>query len=272
MVRFILLAVALFILVLPLPAAELKPETVQAWDQYMKWADARVQREISDPGKFLLQDRLSPAEQTAVRRQLGSGEIVVRQMKDVVPKDAHSNVPDGEIHHWWGTILLRGVEMSQLMNFLQDYDHHAGKFTDVERSRLLSKDGDHYRIYFRFRRSKSFVTAVYNTEQECQYTSYGSNRVFSRSVATRIAEVADPGKATECEKKPGNDSGFLWRLVSWWRFEQKGKDVIVELESASLSRDIPAFIKFIPGLSGYIRSTPRESLESVLMSIRKYAQ
>jgi hypothetical protein len=266
------LTAVLTLLSLPLSAAELKPETAQAWDQYIKWADAKVQREISDSEKFLLQNRLSPAEQAAVRRQLESGGTVVREMKNVVPNNAHFHIPDGEIHHWWGTILLRGVEMSQLMTFLQDYDHHAGKFADVERSRLISKNGDHYQIYFRFRRSKAFVTAVYNTEQECQYTGYGSNRVFSRSIATRIAEVADPGKPTEREKKPGNDSGFLWKLVSWWRFEQNGKDVIVELESASLSRDIPMFVKVIPGLIGYVRSTPRESLESVLTSIRKYMQ
>ena len=84
----------------------------------------------------------------------------------------------------------------------------------------------------------------------------------------KIAELEDAGTPSEREKKPGNDSGFLWRLVSWWRFEQRGADVMIELESASLSRDIPAYIKFMPGISSYIRSTPRESLESVLTSIR----
>jgi len=91
-------------------------------------------------------------------------------------------------------------------------------------------------------------------------------------VATKIAEVEDPGTASERERKPCNDRGFLWRLVSWWRFEQRGNDVVVELESASLSRDIPTVVKFLPGVSRYIRSTPRESLESVLTSIRKHVK
>ena len=142
----------------------------------------------------------------------------------------------------------------------------------MERSRLLSAEGNRYRVYFRFRRSKSFVTAVYNTEQDCRYTSHGAGRASSQSVATRIAEIEDPGSESEREKTPGNDSGFLWRLVSWWRFEQRGKDVIVELESASLSRDIPSVVKLIPGVSGYIRSTPRESLESVLTSVRQHVK
>jgi hypothetical protein len=155
---------------------------------------------------------------------------------------------------------------------MQDYNHHAGKFADVERSRLLSAEGNRYRVYFRFRRSKSFVTVVYNTEQDCIYSSHGPARASSQSVATKIAELEDPGADSEREKPPGHDRGFLWRLVSWWRFEQKGNDVVVELESASLSRDIPSIIKLMPGVSSYIRSTPKESLESVLNSVRAHVK
>ena len=168
--------------------------------------------------------------------------------------------------------MLPNVKLSQLLQFLQDYNHHSGKFADVERSRLISVDGNRYRVYFRFRRSKSFVTAVYNTEQDCRYDFYGPERASSQSVATKIAEVDSPGTASEHEKTPGEDSGYLWRLVSWWRYEQKGNDVVVELESASLSRDIPLIVKMIPGVSSYIRSTPKESLESVLTTIRDHVK
>jgi hypothetical protein len=253
-----------------LSAAELKKETVQAWDKYLQWANAKVQKELSDSKIFLIQNTLPPKEKDSLQKQLQSGKIVVNPMamSKVVPSGTKFDVPDGEIHHYWGAILLRNVRFPQLMQFLQDYDHHAGKFADVERSKLLEKKGDDYKIYYRLRRSKSFVTAYFNTEQECRYTSYGSNRVSSQSAATKIAELDDPGKPSEKEKPSGNDRGFLWRLVSWWRFEQTGNDVIVELESASLSRDIPALIGMIPLVKSYINSTPRETLESVLAAIR----
>jgi hypothetical protein len=256
----------------PLPAAELTSSTIQSWNQYIQWADAKVRRELSEPNTFLIQNGLPPREHEAVRRQIESGAVFVSRLTGVIPKGAPFEIRDGEIHHWWGAILLRNVDLPQLLQFLQDYNHHAGKFADVERSRLLSVDGNRYRAYFRFRRSKSFVTAVYNTEQDCVYLMHGPGKASSHSVATKIAEVENPGTTSEREKPPGRDSGFLWRLVSWWRFEQKGKDVVVELESASLSRDIPAIIKLMPGVSSYIRSTPRESLESVLNSVRKYAK
>jgi hypothetical protein len=252
----------------PLPAAELQKETIEAWNRYLQWAQQKVTRELSDPNIFLIQNALPPKEKSEIWQSLNRGEIVARRMPSIVPQGISFDVPSGDIHHWWGAILLRNISLGQLLRFLQDYDHHAGKFSDVERSRLISKNGDHYKFFFRLRRSKAFVTAHYNTEQECLYTYYGSTRASSQSEAVKIAEVDDPGTSSEREKQPGNDRGFLWRLVSWWRFEQKGADVIVELESASLSRDIPAVIKFMPVISSYIRSTPRESLESVLTSIR----
>jgi hypothetical protein len=253
--------------------AVMTPATENAWNQYYGWADQKVSRELSDPQRFLIEDFLAPAEKAAIRKELEAGAIVVRRVTPsaVVPNGTHLEVPDGEIHHWWGAILIPKTTLADLIPFLQDYEHHAGKFADVEKSKLLSSDGNTFRFYFRLRRTKAFVTAQFNSEQECTYRQHSPARVSSRSVATRIAELENPGTTQEREKPPGNDRGFLWKLVSWWRFEQTASGVVVECESASLSRDIPTVVKFIPGVSSYIRSTPRESLESVLSSIRNYA-
>ena len=253
--------------------AVMTPATENAWNQYYMWASQKVSRELSDPQRFLIEDFLAPAEKDGILKELAAGGIVVRRVAPsaVVPNGTHLEVPDGEIHHWWGAILIPKTTLSDLIPFLQDYEHHAGKFADVEKSKLLSSDGNTFRFYFRLRRSKAFVTAQFNSEQECTYRRHSPARVSSRSVATKIAELENPGTPQEREKQPGNDRGFLWKLVSWWRFEQTAAGVVVECESASLSRDIPAVVKFIPGVSSYIRSTPRESLESVLSSIRNHA-
>jgi len=253
-------------------ATKLQTATVQAWDRYVGWVDERVQRELSDTRAFLVEDFFPPQEKDAVKRQLEAGEVAVKRMSAPMPQGEKFVVRDGEIHHWWGAVLVPGVQLPALLRFLQDYDHHAGKFEDVERSRLITRDGNFYRFFFRLKRSKAFVTAIFNTEQECLYTVHSATRESSRSAATRIAEVDDPGKPSEREKPPGDDRGLMWRLVSWWRFEQTTRGVVVEVESASLSRDIPTIIKLIPGVSAYIRSTPKESLESILRTIRNYGQ
>ncbi|NWG12820.1 MAG: hypothetical protein HXY20_04705 [Acidobacteria bacterium] len=250
---------------------KLQPATIAAWDRYHAWAEERVRRQVSDPARFLARDHLSGNERKKVAERLRAGDIVVQRVsRGIVPPGQELAVPGGEIHHVWGIVMLPGVKMPELLRFLQDYDHHGGNFADVERSRLISRKNGHFRIFYRLSRSKAFFTACYNTEQEAEYRTVGPGRVFSWSNATRIAELENPGTPEERERPPGDDHGFLWRLVSWWRCQETEDGVIVECESASLSRDVPAMVSWIPGLGRYIRSTPVESLESVLSSIRNH--
>jgi hypothetical protein len=253
-------------------AVKLEPAAVKAWDQYLKWADQKVERELSDPKGFLIQNYLSPQDKATVQRQLGAGEAVVRRMQGVVPSGTKFSVPDAAIHHWWGSIIVPNITLEDLLKFLQDYDHHAGRFAEVVQSKLLSKQGEKYKFFFRLKRSKSFVTVHYNTEQECVYRLHDSNRASSRSIATKIAEIENAGTPDEQELAPGEDRGFLWRLVTWWRFQEIETGVIVECESASLSRSIPGIVNFIPGLRGYLESVPHESLQNTLIPIRKLAK
>lgn len=248
---------------------KLQPTTVQAWDRYYQWADQRVQQQVADPARFLIQDHLSDKERKEVRAKLEAGEVVLQRVTtDVIPRGEKFSVPHGEIHHVWGSILIPKIKLPDLLKFLQDYDHHAGRFADVERSRLISRQGDRFMIYYRLSRSKAFVSATYNTEQEAVYATISPKQVFSKSIASKIAELENPGAPQEKERPIGEDRGFLWRLVSWWRFEETENGVIVECESASLSRDVPAILAWIPLVGKYIRSTPLESLRSVLASIQ----
>lgn len=253
----------------PVTAATLASATVEAWNRYYRWADEKNAREVKNLDHFLIQDLLPAKEQAEVMRDLKAGLTVIRRATGVVPPNVDFKVPEGEIHHWWGTVLVPGVAMPQLMGFLQDYNHHAGKFADIQESRLVSRDRERFVIFYRLMRSKAFVTAYYNTVQEAVYHPIDARHVWSKSNATKIAELDYPGTSQEKERTPGDDRGFLWRLASWWRFEQTDDGVIIDIDSASLSRDVPAIVRFIPGLGGYIRSTPRESMESILLSIRR---
>jgi len=77
----------------------------------------------------------------------------------------------------------------------------------------------------------------------------------SRSVATRITEL------------DGRDRGFLWRLNSYWRYVQVGDDVRVNLESLSLSREVPAILR--PAAGMMISRIARESLTRTLDALRR---
>jgi len=111
------------------------------------------------------------------------------------------------------------------------------------------------------------VTVTYNTEHEVRYRRLTPTRAASRSVSTKIAEVENAGTPSEREKPIGNDRGFMWRLNSYWRYEQVPGGVIVELESLTLSRDIPFLIRLIAG--PIINNIARESMTRTLESMRE---
>jgi hypothetical protein len=117
----------------------------------------------------------------------------------------------------------------------------------------------------RIERDASIITATYNTEHTVQYRRIGPARAVSRSVATKIAEIADAGTPHEKEKPSGEDHGFLWRLNAYWRFEQTGNGVLIECESVSLSRSVPFMVR--PLVGPIANRIARESLERTLRSL-----
>lgn len=242
-----------------LRAATLRPETVSAWNRYVRLVEARIERELADGDRFLTSDFLPRAEAAEIERRLRVGEIVTQKLETLF------DVPGGMIHHWVGSVFVPAVEVDALVRWLQSYDDHHRYFDEVERSRLLWRDGDDYGVFLRLRRRK-IVTVHYDTEHRVRYRRHRDGRVSSASTATRIAELEDAGAGSERERPIGDDRGFLWRLSSYWRFQQTRGGVVVECESVSLSRSVPAPLRYLVG--GFLDSVPRESLEATLGPIR----
>jgi len=210
-------------------------------------------------------DFKSPEERERIRKQLKDGSVYAEKFETKDDSGKAIPVDDGMIHHWYGSIFIPSVTLATVRLWLQDYDRHADYFQEVERSKLLSREGENFRIFLRLVRKK-IVTVRYNTEHEVAYRQISSTRVSSRSVTTRISEVENAGGLQEKERTSANDSGFLWRLNSYWRFEESDGGVIVECESVSLSRSIPFGLGWL--VRPFVESVPRESLDSMLVSIR----
>lgn len=249
----------------PVQGAELRPSTLAAWETYVRLTEQRVAAELEDGQKFLTTDFLPGSEPLTTRSLLRNGQVSIRRMKTGDQTGKEIPVPDGMIHHWLGAIRVPGVSLESLLHWVQDYDRHERYFLEVEKSQLLSREGPEFRIFYRLRRKK-VITVYYNTLHTVVYRPQDSRRASSRSFTTRIAELEDPGTAAEKEKPVGTDRGFLWRLNSYWRFQEEDGGIFVECESVSLSRSIPFGLSWL--IKGYVESIPRESLENTLTSIR----
>lgn len=246
-------------------AFELQAATVQAFGNYVTKTEAENANSLK-AGNFLWVDSLDPEETRAAYQRLKRGEVEMRRVNP--GENSESNkVPGGMIHHWEGMVFIPGVKMDAVLKVLQNYDEHALYYApDVEKARIESHTGDHYRVYMRFRRRK-IVTVVLNTEQEVDYYRVSATRAHSRSSAVRIAQVENAGSAREKEKTPGNDDGFLWRMETWWRMEERDGGVYLQNEVVTLTRDIPTGLGWLIG--PFITSIPKESLEFTMRCTRK---
>ena len=247
-----------------LAAAELHTETIAAWTRYVDATEQRIAAELDGVGgAFLVQDFRDDA--ASARRAVLGGDILVDTMRTHDAGGDGIAVPRGAIHHWRGSIFIPDITLATVMDGVQTPLTQEGLQEDVLESRVLERDGDSMRVYLKLRRKK-FVTVYYGTEHVMDYARHGAEKASSRSVATRIAELVDVGSAGERKKPIGNDRGFLWRLNSYWRYYELEGGVIVECESISLSRSIPAVVRWM--ITPMINSAARESMARTLTSMR----
>jgi hypothetical protein len=246
--------------------AELTPKTVEAFDRYVQLTEARINGEVSQTGRFLYVDGLPPERRSQVLAALERGEIFMERLQTLDASGHKMEAPEAIIHHWLGAVFVPGAHLQQTLALVQDYNHHQDIYKpEVVRSRLLTHQGNDFAIYYRLRKKK-VITVTLNTNHDVHYFPVDSTRWYSRSYSTRIAEVADAGTPNEREKPVGHDEGFLWRINSYWKFEEKNGGVYVECESLSLTRDIPTGLGWL--IKPFVTSIPKESLEMTMGSTR----
>lgn len=260
---------ALALLVTAGPAAEaatLKPRTAEDFARYAAAVETRAAADLRPDGPFLAVRRQPVRDATRDLATLARGEVLVA--RGVPARDPASNeiaVDGGMINHWRGAVYVPDVTLNALLDNLKEPNPHRHKQPDVLRSVVLERRGDWQRVQLRLRRA-GIVTVVYDTEYDVQYQRISPTRAASRSVSTRIVEVEDAGTPLEKARPEGDDHGFMWRLNSYWRYEQVGTGVMVEVESLTLSRNVPLLLA--PIAKPIISHIARETLERTLASVR----
>ena len=251
-----------------LAAAELKPKTLKAFDRYVAAAEARMKRDESHADNFLYIESLPKPEYEAAMAELKQGGVRVQQVHTRDAKGNFIEIPDGMIHHWVGDVFIPGKSVASALNVLRDYDNFKNIYKpEVTHSRLVKRDDeDDYKVYLRLQK-QSIVTVTLDTWYHIHFTPIGKNSGYSRSVSTRIQQVDDAGTPNETLEPVGNDSGYLWRIDSFWRYQQRDNGVLIEWESISLSRDIPFLVAWF--VKPLVRSIAREAVTDMLTATRK---
>lgn len=246
-------------------AAELQAQTVDAWKRYVALTEARIDSELNDESGFLVTEFISKKDAAECHEEVAKGDVCIKILESRESNGKKVKVPKGTISHWLGSVRIPNAKLDTLITFVQSYDIHERYFDDVEQSRLLGHDKNNFKFFYRLKQATTWVSVHYNTIHEVNYKRQSPQRISSASQTTRINELDNPGKSNEQEKPAGNDNGFMWRLNSYWRFQQDGDGVLVTLESLTLSRGIPWYVSFVKPI---VNKISRGLLENTLLTLR----
>jgi hypothetical protein len=228
-------AAALCLIACAASAAELKPATLKAYQEYVAKLEASLPNQpIATPaaGQIAV-DPAAPGNQPTL------------------------DVPNGLIHDWRASTLLPGVTAARFIAVLQDIGRYRAIYSpEVQEAKLLSKSGNEYRVFLKIRKS-NIAVVVLNTEYLVRYRQLDATRWIVDSDSTKVSEVDFPGTVLENVHAPGTGMGYLWHIRSWWRLSETAAGLAVELRSVSLTRDLPFGTSAIIG--PIVRSFPRES-------------
>ncbi len=248
------------------PAADLQPETVAAYDRYVRATDTRVSAELADPARALWVDTLPDARRATVMTSLRGGDVTIEPLTTRDAGGSPIEIPDGLVHHFVGTVFLPGAALDPVVALMQDYDSHDEVFAPaIANSRLLSHDGNVFTFTMRFVVTGMLASTI-ETEQRAVFSRPAPDRANSRIASTRIQEVRDPGTARETLLPVGHDRGYLWRQTSYWRFVARDGGTYVQCEAISLSRRVPTGLGWL--LGGAAAKVPRETLAFTLRALR----
>jgi hypothetical protein len=176
------------------------------------------------------------------------------------------NAPGAMIQDWTGSTFMPGATLGQMQSILRNYAGYKNFYRPkVIESKQLAHTGDEYDVLLRLY-EKHILTIVLNSTYHIRYEMADPQHLVVTSRSTHIGEVKDPGKSYTEEVAQGEDSGFLWRLNSYWRFEAADGGDYARCDAISLSRDVPPGLGWM--LKGFLETFPKESMVNTLRGTR----
>jgi hypothetical protein len=218
-------------------AADLQPGTLMAWNAYLKDGDRHMQERAASGLPFLWMDE-SPERADRVRR----GEVVVA----AVVGHGTEGVPHGLIHDWIGVIFIPGASIDSLWAVVHDYDNYQNTYRPVvTSSRTLACTDTSQEFQMVWQRKVLFVSAALQGHYQSYDVMLDAHRRYSVAEAVQVREIEGYGHAGERLLPPDTGNGFIWRIRSVARFEERDGGVYLELEAMALTRDIPASLAWL---------------------------
>jgi hypothetical protein len=249
--------------------AQPTPEAIAAFNAYASTVESRLAQQHRSDDAFLAS---TASDRRAETMRLRNGELIVVRIPDRIVdripdqpfSSSEAEFSGSLLHHWRGTAFVLRATAADFERLMQNFRAYPRYFSpQVLQAALIAQSGDRMQASMRVRQ-QHVLTAVMDITYDIDYARLDELHGYSVSRSTRIAEIDSPGSASERALNAGEEHGFLWRLNTYWSYEEKDGGLYLQIESLSLTRSIPHGLGWV--IRPYIESIPRESLEFTLRS------
>jgi len=231
--------------------AEPKPAAVSAFNSYIAEVEARLEKQHQSQKEFL------PPEDAG---RLRGGEQIIEKVTPSVGID----LPGAMLHHWRGTAFAPGVTAADFERLMRDFEAYPKVYEpQVTQASIVSQKEEQFQVQMRTRQ-KHVITVVMEMDLDVTFGRLDEQHGYSLSRSTKMSEIESPGTPKESALGPDQNHGFLWRLNTYWSYEERDGGLYMQIESVSLSRSVPAGLAW--AIKPFVESVPRESLEFTLRS------
>jgi len=255
--RILLLVIGLLIFVAGPPCAmgEPSPTAVAAFNAYISTVESRLARQHQSANDFL-----APPLNAQEEKRLQQGELIIEPITPLTG----SALPGALLHDWRGTAFVAGATVADFERLMRDFSAYPQHFSpQVLQAKVLLQQGDHLQAIMRVRQ-KHVLTVVMDTSYDINFGRLDAQHGYSISRSTRISEIGSPGTSSEHVLSADEEHGFLWRLNTYWSYEERDGGLYMQIESVSLTRSVPTGLNWV--VQPFIEKIPRESLEFTLRS------
>jgi hypothetical protein len=239
--------------------SEPPPAAVSAFNAYTAVVESRLAQQHQSADRFL-----APCDSDArgAEERLRRGERIIQRVTAPDSPSASAGLSGAMLHHWRGTAFARGATAAEFEHLMRDFHSYPQHFApQVIQAKSSAAQGNSIQAWMRIRQHH-VITVVMDTAYDVTFNQLDARHGYSISRSTRIDEIASPGTPAERPLNAREEHGFLWRLNTYWSYEERDGGLYLQIEAVSLTRSIPTGLGWAIG--PYVESIPRESLEFTL--------
>jgi hypothetical protein len=241
-------------------AGQPTPAALAAFNAYTQSVEARLDQQHRSAGAFVVLPASDPVSEAM---RLRRGEFIIERLTPSTGAEVSGSL----LHQWRGAAFVPGAKARDFERLTQDFKAYPQYFApQVLQAALIARNGDRMQAWMRVRQ-QHVIPVVMDTSYDISYGRLDRQHGYSSSRSTRIAEIDSPGTSSERALNANEEHGFLWRLNTYWSYEEKDGGLYLQIEAVSLTRSIPHGLAW--AVRPYAESIPRDSLEFTLRSTCK---